>query len=104
MMSEKLFLISKRIYDESDHSVFILSTALKNLGGTYLLSFLFFLPSFHLISISLTTAVIICSFAPAVFTQVHSDSPSQTLIFGIYVWSMFKFVRDYKVTIFQNIN
>lgn len=101
-MSEKLFLISKRIYDESDHSVFILSTALKNLGGTYLLSFFFF--PFHLISIILTTAVIICSFAPAVFTQVHSDSPSQTLIFGIYVWSMFKFVRNYKVTIFQNIN
>jgi hypothetical protein len=102
-MSEKLFLISKRIYDESDYSVFILSPTLNNLGGTYLLSFFFFLPSFHLISIILTTAVIICSFAPAVFTQVQDDCPSQTSIFRIYI-CMFKFVLDYKVTIFQKIN
>lgn len=70
----------------------------------YLFVELFFLPSFHFISIILTTAVIICSFAPAVFTQVYDDSPSQTSIFGIYMWSMFKFVHDYKVTIFQKIN
>jgi len=46
-VSEKLFLISKRIYDESDYSVFILFPTLKNLGGTYLLSFFFFHPSIY---------------------------------------------------------
>jgi hypothetical protein len=34
MVSEKLLLIIKRIYDESDYSVFMLSPTLKNLGGT----------------------------------------------------------------------
>ena len=81
MVSEKLFLISKRIYDESDYGVSILSLTLKNLGDTYLLSFF----SFHLRSTILTTAVTICNFASAAFTKVHGDSPSQFSIFRIYV-------------------
>ena len=84
--------------------VFILSPTLKNLGGTYLLSFFFFIPCFHLISIILTTAVVIYYFGPAVFTQVRGDSPSLSSIFRIYIWSMFKFVHDYKANFFQKIN
>ena len=45
----------------------------------------FFLPFFHLLSIILTTAVVIYTFAPAVFTQVHGDFPLQSSVFRILI-------------------